>query len=1053
LPTVTAPPAGDGIPSQLRFRAADRTPATRPAALPAERFLPYQVGCRRIITSLRAWLSEHADTEVETRNGVELLGNLRWAPPDTDGQLPLHEILRPWWERIAPSLSDGGVEAALLYVTAPHRDWQWAQRAAAGVVGVVPGITEESPLVQSIVYRMAEHEFRQSWIDVLLDAVSQLCSDLPLDGLRGPSERMARDGRTSQALQSALIDHADARAAFPDFEPWLLRRELSPAQLERLWRLVRFRDEPEGAIDVFDGPKVAVTALRTVSNRPTWVEFAVPDQPVRMRPTAELLGRAFDAGIARRGDVLDALIDLNDDVTGSRNFFVGRRTGIEEFTARRLPPWAASPAVQAEVSVVQDAVVAGEVARGDLPGPLTPTARRLRSARGVHSLARVLQALGSRPLTRGHGWTETRDSMLSGLARIHLPAAGDDVAAVGEAFRSAAIDQRRVIEYAVYAPHWAALIEQHLGWPGFESAVWWVHAHSKDASWSVDRQIREEWQSAVSQRTPLDSVELMRGATDVSWFADLIAELGAERFDAVLAAAKYAAAGRGHKRAQLFAGVLLGRVTESELRQQITAKRHQDAVRALGLLPLSGRSDPALLDRYETLRGFVATDRTSGPQRRTVEATAVAVGLENLARTAGYRDPQQLVWAMEAEAVRDLVAGPVTAIDGDVTVTLSLDSEGSPAVSVSRADRALKSIPAKSSRAPAIAELTARAAALSTQVTRMRRSLEQACVSGHSFSVTEFAQLLRHPILGRMLRDVVLISDEGMIGFAGADAGHLLGPDGQPRVLDGSPLMIAHPIDLLRSGEWPDLQHRIFSAGRRQPFRQLFRELYIPTATELADGLASRRFAGHQVERSRAAGIFASRGWVADFEVGFARTFHQEKITAECSWPDVFGTAADIGDARIEEVTFHRTGSWQPMPLSDVPPRVFSETMRDLDLVVSIAHAGGVDPKTSESTIQMRRRLVEETVELLGLDNVEVSGHHARIRGKLGRYSVQLGSGQVHRIPGNAVCIVAVSAQHRGRVFLPFADDDPRTAEVISKVLLLARDDTITDPSVREQLA
>jgi len=28
-----------------------------------------------------------------------------------------------------------------------------------------------------------------------------------------------------------------------------------------------------------------------------------------------------------------------------------------------------------------------------------------------------------------------------------------------------------------------------------------------------------------------------------------------------------------------------------------------------------------------------------------------------------------------------------------------------------------------------------------------------------------------------------------------------------------------------------------------------------------------------------------------------------------------------------------------------VPPRLFSEVMRDLDLVVSVAHAGGVDPQ------------------------------------------------------------------------------------------------------------
>jgi hypothetical protein len=45
---------------------------------------------------------------------------------------------------------------------------------------------------------------------------------------------------------------------------------------------------------------------------------------------------------------------------------------------------------------------------------------------------------------------------------------------------------------------------------------------------------------------------------------------------------------------------------------------------------------------------------------------------------------------------------------------------------------------------------------------------------------------------------------------------------------------------------------------------------------------------------------------------------------------------------------------------------------------------------------------------------------------------------------------VAVHSQHRGRLFLPFADDDPRTAEVVSKVLLLARDREIRDPNILE---
>jgi len=129
---------------------------------------------------------------------------------------------------------------------------------------------------------------------------------------------------------------------------------------------------------------------------------------------------------------------------------------------------------------------------------------------------------------------------------------------------------------------------------------------------------------------------------------------------------------------------------------------------------------------------------------------------------------------------------------------------------------------------------------------------------------------------------------------------------------------------------------------------------------------------------------------------------------------------------------------------------LFSEAMRDLDLVVSVAHQGGVDPEATASTVEMRAALLQETCELLGLGNVEVSGSHARVRGTLAEYAVHLGSAGAMVLPGSVLPIVAVHSQHRGRIFLPFADDDPKTAEVLSKVLLLARDGEIRDPSILE---
>jgi hypothetical protein len=71
---------------------------------------------------------------------------------------------------------------------------------------------------------------------------------------------------------------------------------------------------------------------------------------------------------------------------------------------------------------------------------------------------------------------------------------------------------------------------------------------------------------------------------------------------------------------------------------------------------------------------------------------------------------------------------------------------------------------------------------------------------------------------------------------------------------------------------------------------------------------------------------------------------------------------------------------------------------------------------------------------------------------RIGSYSVHLGSAIVHLQPGGSLCIVPIHSQHRGRLFLPFADEDPKTAEVISKVLLLAKDREIKDTTILSQI-
>jgi hypothetical protein len=83
---------------------------------------------------------------------------------------------------------------------------------------------------------------------------------------------------------------------------------------------------------------------------------------------------------------------------------------------------------------------------------------------------------------------------------------------------------------------------------------------------------------------------------------------------------------------------------------------------------------------------------------------------------------------------------------------------------------------------------------------------------------------------------------------------------------------------------------------------------------------------------------------------------------------------------------------------------------------------------------------------------VTIKDPHVHIKGTRGEYAVHLGSGTTHMTPGGTLFIVPVHSQHRGRLFLPFADDDPKTAEILSKVILLARDQEILDPNLLAQI-
>ncbi len=187
--------------------------------------------------------------------------------------------------------------------------------------------------------------------------------------------------------------------------------------------------------------------------------------------------------------------------------------------------------------------------------------------------------------------------------------------------------------------------------------------------------------------------------------------------------------------------------------------------------------------------------------------------------------------------------------------------------------------------------------------------------------------------------------------------------------------------------------------GRRhaQPFKQVFRELYLLTDMERQAGKLSGRYQGHQLNPSQALALWGRRGWLRLPDEGaMRRTFHHEGLSAWALLSEPFYTPAEIDGLTLDEIYFSEAGGWQPINLDAVPARVFSEAMRDLDLVVSVAHRGGVDPEASASTVEMRSGLLRETLALLKLENVRLQGPHALIEGRLNRYSVHHGAAEVY---------------------------------------------------------
>ncbi|KAB8184607.1 DUF4132 domain-containing protein [Microbispora catharanthi] len=481
-------------------------------------------------------------------------------------------------------------------------------------------------------------------------------------------------------------------------------------------------------------------------------------------------------------------------------------------------------------------------------------------------------------------------------------------------------------------------------------------------------------------------------------------------------------------------------------------------VRGVAVAPTKARTLPSQGVLFEIAR--------AAEDHPTPEAVTALRAARGLTRHAGVPKQLDRVLKRIEPALADRVEVAFRLPDGRVRETLGehtavIAIEGEVELSWWHGDRKLKSVPAAVKREHP--DEVKRLRELAKQVRRQQKTLVRALEAGFAHQVAPpYRRLEGHPVADRLIWEF-----EVSPGVWRSELG-LTVPD--------VPVRLWHPAratpDEVRA--WREV---VQDKELRQPFKQAFREVYLLTPAEEATATYSNRFAGHVVGYHKLYALLKQRGWQAPYlgpwdgggdggamrvlgGGGWRATFLHDYLWHE------------DGYATTGEVRFHRMAGdgWREARLAEVPPLVFSEAMRDVDLFVAVASIGadpewldrGVDRlrdywqsygfgDLSENARVRRDALARLLPRLAIADRCALTDRFLVVRGELRTYKIHLGSGNILMEPNDAyLCVVPRGSGDR--VFLPFEEDGGMLSVIVSKAFLLAADTEIADPTIVRQI-
>ncbi|MEH7515597.1 DUF5724 domain-containing protein [Gottfriedia acidiceleris] len=750
----------------------------------------------------------------------------------------------------------------------------------------------------------------------------------------------------------------------------------------------------------------------------------------------EELIRAYTLNVIDENELLKEILSDSKRNKFFREIYVENSELVKEY-----------PEITQIAQKILDRVLEIELKRGDLPTNVSNFASGIDYFEGTSYFVQILERIGDEGFIRGYFYASGEDisnkESFSSLLKACYPKENDHVKILFNLLNEKKISEKRLLEAAMYAPQWLDLVSDYLNWSGLKSAAWYFHAH-------INEEFEDKKAAIIAHYSPIEPNQFNDGAFDINWFTEAYKELGSERFEILYDCAKYISGGANHRRSQLFADAVLGKLKIENLKSSVVDKRNKEHLLCYSLVPLNNSTTKDLVTRYEFIQQFLKESKQYGAQRRASEAKIVEIALGNLARNAGYSDTIRMTWDLESKKAEEYITYFEPKKIDELMIRLELNEKGTVQFIIHKNDKALKSVPTKYKKHEYIMKLTEVKKDIKDQIRRAKIELEKSMVSETIFTVKEIDNLTKNMIVNQLLSKLLFVH-ENKVGFF--EDNKLISPNGQEYQLNDSDLLkIAHPTHLYESGKWSECQRFIFENKIIQPFKQVFRELYLPNIDELANGKISRRYDGHQVQPRKTVSLLKSRLWTASYEEGLQRVYYKENIIVKIYAAADWFSPSDVEAPTLETIEFINRKTYENISIEQIPPIIFSEVMRDVDLVVSIAHVGGVDPEASLSTIEMRKAIIHESLRLMKISNVDFSQNHAKIYGKLGEYNVHLGSGNTYKNAKGALHIIPVHSQHRGKIFLPFIDEDPKTAEILSKIVLLAQDQKIKDPNILIQL-